>query len=538
MPWQYSVSELTFAFPSYATTCRPLNWILFAGIKVIGTVVPFDIKEAYVYIKMNGYTQIESILNVNVEARLSRQAKALPVPFPGFGVEGLVSIGPELNLVMQATSEFKAFGQVTAAAKIDIPEHDVYVGMAGDQSETNSRTTTSFSPKLTKNVTQSIYIDGTISFDVIPSLDIGIDALAGQYRATVGIRAVGDVQFRANAIESAGTIQACFSGTAMASIGATGVLNAKQINQLGGISWQSEPLELFRLCRNIMPLRSDGDGKNKVSAAIGAPAFLRPPPMNLGIAEAERNSTIVKRNVNAELQCLEVGFDIPANTPFAQSYQMLKSAGYELFDQCLSSTGGSPSTCSSVGSQNAAPEWRLMGYHGTSTTVAADLVAGKLRTDIEVTENDRNQYGPGLYITNDIKVAKEYATARGQPQLLNVYAQGYETMKGHTFPALRSFLETIWFGRGEWNVKKSQPYVLDYDYLVGPLTTKAHMKAEDAVVQIKFNPKANRRLKIELRDWNAPAPPPYRMIGNKSPKGQKQEPNQNINIPPRRTIHF
>ncbi|KAI9135899.1 hypothetical protein BKA69DRAFT_1129650 [Paraphysoderma sedebokerense] len=501
------------------------------GIKVVGTVVPFEIKEAYVYVRLSGSAEIEGILDVSLNAMLSRKFSAPPLPFPGFGVEGLISVGPELNLMLKSTAHFKAFGQVTASAKMEIPEYDVYVGMAGEQSETDSMKSKSpSSSKLSKDITNSLYIDGTISFDAIPSLDIGIDALAGRYKATVGLQAIGDVQFHSNVMETQGTTQACFSGTAQASIGATGVLNSKQINNLGGVGFSTDPLELFRLCTAIPAPAIDGSGGPNIELRKSK---LSPSLASIVSSENAAFSRLTRRNTkssDSELQCLDFGYDIAPNTPFQQRYAMMRTSGYEFFDQCLE-VGKTPTLCSSLDSKNGVgapyPYYRLLGFHGTTKTNSEKLVKGLLKTETQVSERDRNQFGPGLYVTPDLHTAKFYA-GKNEPQLLDVWVLNFDSMKGHVFPNIDSALDTIWFGYNPWTVAKSQPYVLDYDFIAGPHQSAAYADHR-STTQIKLNPKAFKNILITTRPWDTPAPSTYQHNGQE-PK--KQQPVGKSSQPP------
>ncbi|KAI9138119.1 hypothetical protein BKA69DRAFT_1040801 [Paraphysoderma sedebokerense] len=183
----------------------------------------------------------------------------------------------------------------------------------------------------------------------------------------------------------------------------------------------------------------------------------------------------------------------------------LSALGYQKFDACISEESETPQTCSRfpraksrlMARHSEKPLYRLIGFHGTSETAARNIIENGLRANARIVDGlEKNQYGPGFYVTDHIATAGSFATAaaksdKSKAVLLDVWAKDFDTMTAHIFTKEDGI---VVFGKEPYLAATAQSFIDDYDYLAGP-----HHSMEGEAVQIKFNPRAFGKLLITRR---------------------------------------
>ncbi|KAI9145817.1 hypothetical protein BKA69DRAFT_1045718 [Paraphysoderma sedebokerense] len=362
------------------------------GIKVLGTLVPFDLKEAYFYVRMNGSAEISCELDVALLAEAKKRISFPTVDISPFGIPEVVSLGPQLNFAILGQASLVAQGTIRGAVTIALPEHDVYVGIAGDVSETDQGKAKppSAPPKIKTTFNESLLINGNVQLSAIPSLDIGIDGLAGAFKATVGVQAQGSLTLVMNSEITREQANLCVNVDAGASISATATLNSKVVSGLGGIAFQSDPVHVYQRCINNS--RSDDQGPPVAVSKRSLPHQMTSP------------YRLQKRQAAGDkFACPPFGIDIPANAPFMTAIDTLGANGYVMLDQCL--VDGKPvAPCpgrlgNDVGAPTPPPAGFpvFVGYHGTSAKVAELILTNGPKVLSDKAIDGKNQFGPGKY---------------------------------------------------------------------------------------------------------------------------------------------
>lgn len=469
------------------------------GIKIVGTLVPFDIKEAYIYVKSSGKAELSADLTANLMLQATKTVRLPPIGIPGFGVEGIVNIGPELAIDLLAVADLQAVGNINAGVTMPIPQKDFYVGIAGENVDKNENKAIADKPTLKTQVTNSLLVTGELGFHILPAAKFGIDALQGRYQITVGVQADGSVTVNGQGTASSQEASGCFSGKAELAARVVGTLNGKEIGTppVGVVS-----APLFNTCGQNSP------GIPTPSKVVSFAA------QDLG-GKSDRTG------------CLSLGITVPAKLPFSQQWGFLHGAGYELFDLCWykndtqgpcpKQTGVSaqPNPAHSVGSTIGDLVWSLvkyqaLGFHGTTRKRFDSIKAEGVRCREAVVSNnlaiiEKEQFGPGFYTTISREVATIYANEAAkddssQPLISIVWVPTIKNMRGKVYPS-KGLLNSAnapdpdlpWFGKKkpredaieypERDSTVATQLLTDFDYIAGPLKTLG------TTVQIKVNPK-------------------------------------------------
>ncbi|KAI9141100.1 hypothetical protein BKA69DRAFT_1166985 [Paraphysoderma sedebokerense] len=469
------------------------------GVKIVGTLVPFDIKEAYVYVKSGGHADLSADLTANLMLQATKTVRIPPIGIPGFGVEGIINIGPELVIDLLAVADLQAVGNIQAGVTIPLPKKDFYIAIAGDNVDKNDNKATSDQPTLKTQITNTLLVTGAIGFHIRPAIEFGIDALQGRYKATVGIRVDGSVTINGQGTASSQEASACISGTARLTGQAVATLNQKNMAtaEIGSVS-----KELFNTC--------------------DPNSLIAPTPSKI-VASTAQDFNIVANS--DKTGCLSLGFTVPANLPFSQQWGFLHGAGYELFDWCWykddkqgpcpkqPANPTQPTQDNRVGSSVSDLVWSLvkyqaLGFHGTSRKRFNQIKDGGVQCgEPVVLESKKNeQFGPGFYTTTNREAAKIYAdnwADRDQSEAVVsvVWIPTIKSMKGKVYPkeglkyqVPHASIEIAdpklpWFGEKrddadypEESAEYATQLVQNYDFIAGPLSTLNS-------VQIKVNPK-------------------------------------------------
>jgi len=107
-------------------------------------------------------------LDANIQGKFTfggaNGLQLLNVPLSPFGVAGVFSIGPSLNLAVQASAGIQVFGSVHAGSTFALPEQDFFVQILGDgtQNTAPSDPGTSQKPTVTNDFSADIAMQGAI----------------------------------------------------------------------------------------------------------------------------------------------------------------------------------------------------------------------------------------------------------------------------------------------------------------------------------------------------------------------------------------